>query len=214
MSSSQANACANVVAVADEPHHHLVIDTEWVRAYAVEIGPGKSTLCHLHSLRYLMYVAGDAEIVSAPRNGEARKHHYLDMYCEFSPAGLEHVVENLADRPFRNLIFEVLPAAEKARRSDLPFASVAGVRMSPLYSGETLCAELIELSSGAQTQVTGPAIVASAYEDAVEFISPEHGARKLEDFQDLEYIPAGSTGLLRCESGKPVRVLVVTVGSE
>jgi hypothetical protein len=48
----------------------------------------------------------------------------------------------------------------------------------------------------------------------VEFISPEHGTRKLERYRQLEYLPAGSTGLLRCESRAPARALVVTVGCE
>jgi hypothetical protein len=200
--------------VADEPHHHLVVENDWVRAYAVELGPRKSTLCHVHLLPYLMYVAGNAEIVSTPRQGEARKHHYLDMCCEFSPAGLQHVVENLAETPFRNLIFEVLPAAEQLRRPGLPFAGAAGVRMTPLYSGDAICAQLIELSSGAQTQVTGPAIVCSAYEDVVEFISPEGGTRKLDNFQQLAYVPKDSTGLVRCEAGQPSRIVVVTLGCE
>jgi hypothetical protein len=191
-----------------------MVDTDWVRAYAVEIGPGKSTLCHRHSLPYLMYVAGEAEILSQPRRGDARKHHYLDTYCEFSPAGLEHIVRNLADKPFRNLIFEVPPAAAKLRRPGLGFAQVAGVRISILYSGESICAQLVELSAGSQTQVTGPAIVASVDADPVEFISPEHGTRSLQGFQDLESLPTGSSGLLRCEAGGPVRVLVVTLGCE
>ena len=214
MHPNQFPSCENVVAVADEPHHHLVIDNEWLRAYAVELGPGQSTLCHLHSLPHLMYVAGDAEIVSSPKDGEARKHHYLDMYCEFSPAGLQHFVENLAATPFRNLIFEVLPAADSRRRAGLPFANAAGVRARTLYSGESICAQYLELSSGAQTQVTGPAIVATAYDDVIEFISPERGARKLQDFQQLEYVPEGSTGLVRCETGKPARVVVVSIGCE
>jgi len=161
-----------------------------------------------------MYVAGEAEILSQPRQGEARKHHYLDSYCEFSPAGLEHVVKNLADQAFRNLIFEVPPAAAKLRRPGLGFAHAAGARFSILYSGENICAQLIELSSGSQAQVTGPAIVATVYESPVEFISPEHGTRMLRGFEDLEAVPIGSSGLLRCEAGGPVRVLVVTLGCE
>jgi hypothetical protein len=56
--------------------------------------------------------------------------------------------------------------------------------------------------------------VATAYNDVIEFISPERGARKLQDFQQLEYVPEDATGLVRCESGKPARVVVVSVGCE
>ena len=84
--------------------------------------------------------------------------------------------------------------------------------MTTLYSGDLICAQLIELHSGSQAQITGAAVLATPYEDTVEFISPEHGTRKLERFRQLEYLPSGSTGLLRCESGGPARVLVVTAG--
>lgn len=202
----------NVIAVADEPHHHLVIENDWVRAYAVEIGPGQKTLCHAHSLPFLLYVAGAAQIVSAPKNGEARKVRYPDGFCEFSPAGVQHVVENLGETPFRNLVFEVLPATERLHRAGLPFASAAGVRITPLYSGESIGAQLMELSSGAQAQVAGPTLVGSPYGEPVEFISPERGTRKLQQFEELEYVPPGSTGLLHCEDGQGIRVLVVTLG--
>jgi len=212
MSSRILDHCHNVIAVTDEPHHHLVIDNEWVRAYAVDIGPGQSTLCHLHSLPYLMYVAGEADILNAPRDREAEEQHFSPDYCDLSPAGLEHVVENLGDSPFRNMIFEILPAGEKLRRPGLGVAHVAGVTLRELYSGTPICAQLVELRSGSQIQVTGAAIVSSPYENAVEFISPEHGTVKLDRFRQMEFLPIGSTALLRCESGDQARALVVTLG--
>jgi len=214
MSSTQSQPCDNVISIADEPHHHLEIDNDWVRVYAVEIGPFQSTLCHLHALPYLMYVAGEAEIRNLPRTGEAEKHHFAANHCDFSPAGLEHIVENLGDAAFRNVIFEVLPAASQLHRPGLGSRQVAGVHMKTLYSGDAVCAQLIELNSGSQVQITGPAILCSPYEDTVEFISSEHGTCKLDHFRQLEYLVNGSTGLLRCESGVPARVLVVTLGCE
>lgn len=214
MQNSDVPACDSVIAIEDEPHHHLVVENDCVRAYTVEVGPKQCTLCHAHGLPYLMFVAGDAEVMSTSKDGEARRHHYADAFCEFSSAGLQHVVENLGETPFRNLIFEVLPAAKQVHRPGMPFASVAGVRASQLYAGEEISAELIELASGAQTEISGPAIVASAYEYPVEVISPEGGARKLRFFHELEYVHAGSSGLLRCESGQPARVVVVSLGHE
>jgi hypothetical protein len=214
MDSSRPHSCENVIAVADEPHHHLVVANDLVRAYAVEIGPRQSTLCHLHGLPYLLYVAGEAEIVSAPRKGQAEKHRYFPDYCDFAPAGLEHVVENLADTAFRNLIFEVLPATEKLHRVGLGFTNVAGVHLALLYSGHAICAELITLSSGSQAEIAGTAVIASPYEEAVEIISPRQGTRRLEHFRDLQYLPEGSRALLRCELGGPARVLAVTLGCQ
>lgn len=214
MNSNQPYSCENVISVADEPHHHLIIDTDYVRVYAVEIAPRHRTLCHLHTLPYLLYVAGEAEIVSAPRNGDAQKHHYFADYCDYASAGLEHVVDNLADTPFRNLVFETLPTAEQLRRKGPSSAHAAGVHIAMLYSGDPICAELITLSSGSQADLAGPAVIASPYEEAVEVISAQHGTRKLEHFRDMIYLPEAASGLLRCEAGGPARALVVTLGCQ
>jgi hypothetical protein len=214
MSSTQPHSCDSVISIADEPHHHLEIENDWVRAYAVQIEPQQYTLCHLHALPYLMYVAGDADIISTPRGSEGERQQFSPDHCELHPAGLEHTVENVNNAPFRNLIFEVLPEAEKLRRLGPGTGQVAGVRMTTLYSGDAICAQLIELQSGSQAQITGAAVLATPYEDTVEFISPEHGTRKLERFRQLEYLPSGSTGLLRCEAGRPARVLIVALGCE
>jgi hypothetical protein len=207
-------SCDNVISIADEPKHHLEIDKECVRAYAVEIPPRETTLCHLHPWPYLMYVAGQADIVSTPRGGEADGQQYAPDYCDLHPSGLEHVVENVSDSPFRALIFEVLPECEKLRHAKPTSGQAAGVRMTTLYTGEAICAQLVELQSGSQVQITGAAVLATPYENEVEFISSEHGPRKLERYRQLEYVTSGSTGLLRCESGGPARVLVVTLGCE
>ena len=214
MSSTQPHSCDSVISIADEPHHHLEIDNEWVRAYAVQIESRQHTLCHLHPWPYLMYVAGEADIISTPRGSEAEEQRFSPDYCDLHPAGLEHVVQNLHTEPFRAMIFEVLPAAEKLHHTRPTTGQVAGVRMTTIYAGEPICAQLVELQSGSQAQITGAAVLATPYEDAVEFISPENGTRKLERFRQLEYLPSGSTGLLRCESGGPARVLVVTLGRD
>jgi hypothetical protein len=214
MSPSQPHSCDSVISIADEPKHHLEIDNEWVRAYAVEIPPGQITLCHLHPWPYLMYVAGDADIISTPRGGTAENQRFVPDYCDLHPAGLEHAVENVNRTTFRAMIFEVLPATGNLRHPKPSSGQVAGVRMTTLYSGNVICAQLIELQSGSQVQVAGASVLATPYEDAVEFISPEHGTRKLERYHQLEYLSSGSTGLLRCESEGPARVLVVALGAE
>ncbi len=214
MTSSQPHTCDSVISIADEPKHHLEIDNEWVRAYAVEIAPHEITLCHLHPWPYLMYVAGGAAIISTPRGGEPDQQQYAADYCDLHPAGLEHVVENVNNAVFRSMIFEVLPGTRTLHHSKPTAAQSGGVRMTTLYSGDLICAQLIELHSGSQAQVTGAAVIATPYENAVEFISPERGTRKLERYRQLEYLPTGSTGLLRCESGGPARVLIVSLGHD
>jgi len=213
MNPSPSNPCPNVIDIADEPHHHLVIDNEWVRAYAVEIGARESTQCHRHGLPYMLYVAGEADILSVVRNGDAKQQHLSPDYCDFAPPGLEHVVKNLGNSSFRNMIFEVLPITEKLHRPPCP-APIGGVSLTTLYCGQIICAQLIGLGAGSQLQVTGAGVICSPYEEPVEFISHERGPRTLKSFRHMEFLPSGSTAMLRCQSGEPVRALVVTLGGE
>lgn len=206
--------CETVVAIQDEPHHHLAADSGFARAYHVEVPGRQRTLCHSHAHEYLMFVAGDAQIASIPLEGEPRQHRYEDRYCEFSPSGVTHVVENLTDVPFRNLIVEFLPGAEQKHRAGLPFSNVGGVRVSHLFSGEKACVELFEFQGGAQAQVTGPAIVASPYGDTLELITPQEGVRKIKNFSDLALVSEGATGMLRCEADSPARAVVISIGNE
>ncbi len=107
-------SCAHVVPIEQEPRHHLVIENEFVRAFAVEIAPHDRTLCHHHPHDYLLYVAGDAEIISAARDEEPKQLSYRDGECELLEAGLVHVVENLGDTAFRNVVVELLPGSSSS----------------------------------------------------------------------------------------------------
>ena len=109
--------CDQVVPIEQEPRHHLVIENEFVRAFAVEIAPHDRTLCHHHPHDYLLYVAGDAEIVSAARDEEPKRLSYRDGECELLAAGLVHVVENSRDTPFRNIVVELLPGTRATAAS-------------------------------------------------------------------------------------------------
>lgn len=163
--------CEHVVAIDEEPRHHLVIANEYVRAFAVEIAPHDRTLCHHHPHDYLLYVAGDAEIVSAARGEEPKRLSYRDGECELSSAGLTHVVENVGHLPFRNVVVELLPDARLLRRGAAPACRKHAE--STVIFEETTVTELlrkdmaaifsIQIEPGAEVVIPGPAILASPY---------------------------------------------------
>ena len=159
--------CEHPVPIEEEPRHHLVIANEFVRAFAVEIAPHDRTLCHHHAHEYLMYVAGDASIVSAPRDGEPQRHTYRDGDCELSPPGLVHVVENLSDTKFRNLLVELVGATRVSHAGGMVRTS-GDVNVSQRFGDGRLSVLVMELQSGSQVEVSGAAVVASPYEHEVE----------------------------------------------
>jgi quercetin dioxygenase-like cupin family protein len=96
-----------------EPHHHLKIDNEYIRAYYVEVAPHEDTQLHQHDHDYLFVTLGDTEVINAVL-GKPEVHLSLkDGETHFTRGGFAHVARNLADAPFRNITIELLkPQAE------------------------------------------------------------------------------------------------------
>lgn len=188
--------CDHVVPIDEEPRHHLVIDNEFVRAFAVEIAPRDRTLCHRHPHDYLLYVAGDAEIISAARDEKPKKLSYHDGECELSPAGLVHVVENLMDTAFRNVVVELLPGSGGLRRGAVPKLIRGEARIIPHFDDDRAAVFNIEMEPAADVAVNGPATVATPYGEG---LNPEDiGAVTVNQnrISDLAWIPAGRQAIL------------------
>lgn len=157
--------CKDVVPIEQEPRHHLAFANEFARFFVVEIAPLERTLCHYHGLDYLMYVMGDGEIVSAPRDGAPKTLTYHDGDCELSPAGLVHVVENLRETKFRNLVVELLPRLGELQRAGDPRISAGHGAVKAIFEEERISVWSVEMKSGAQAEVYGPAIVATLWDE-------------------------------------------------
>lgn len=159
----QTYDCKHVVEIEQEPRHHLVFANEFVRGFAVEIAPHDRSLCHRHPNDYLLYVASGAEIISAARDEEPKQLRYSDGECELLEAGLVHVVENLGDWPFRNVVVELLPRAGELRRGAGPNVIGGEATVAPIFDDERAAILTIEIEPGAEVEVSGPAVVATPY---------------------------------------------------
>ena len=150
-----------VVEIEDEPCHHLVIANQYIRAFAVEVPAHAQTLCHHHPNDYLLYVAEGAEIISAARGEEPKRLNYVDGESELSKAGLVHVVENLCDHAFRNVVVEVLPAAFQLRRGTEPLVIRGEAKVERVLSEEPGAIFAVEMQPGAEIEIAGPAVLAA-----------------------------------------------------
>ncbi len=94
--------------VPGEPHHHLKIENEYVRAYYVEVPPHESTQLHQHDHDYIFVTLGATDVINAVL-GKPEAHLVLkDGEVHFSRGGFAHVARNLSDTPFRNVTIEFL----------------------------------------------------------------------------------------------------------
>lgn len=205
-------SCEHVVPIEQEPRHHLVIENEFVRAFAVEIAPYDRTLCHHHPHDYLLYEVGDGDIVSAARDEEPKKLSYHDGECELSPAGLVPVVENLRDTPFRNVVVELLPGTASLRRGDAPKVITGDARVTKPFEDERALIFLLEMKGGSEVLISGPAVVAGSPHGAA--LDPHEPARliSLNDFIHLAWFPPACQGILRGFEDPTERALVFQVG--
>jgi len=98
-----------------EPHHHLRIDNEFVRAYYVEVAPHDETQLHQHDHDYIYVSLGPADVVNAVLN-KPDVHLFLkNGETRFTHGGFAHVARNLSDLPFRNITIELLKASGEPR---------------------------------------------------------------------------------------------------
>jgi len=202
----------HVVEIEDEPRHHLVVENEFVRAFAVEVGPHDRTLCHRHNHDYLTYVASIADIISAPQDKTPETHLYYDGQCELSPAGMVHVVENLTDAKFRNILLEFLPKAADLRRGPDPRLNGGFASIRLRLDSDRVSVYRLSMLRSAQVEISGPAILASPYEQEVELEELGVGTVKLSGFRDLAWLRPLGNGLVRHTGSRSAWVIVLQLG--
>lgn len=108
--------------VPGEPHHHLKIENECVRAYYVEVPPHEATQLHQHDHDYIYVSLGPSDVMNAPLNKPEVHLVLKDGETHFTRGGFAHVARNLSDAPFRNVTIEFL---------------------RPQGSGRNICAEVL-----------------------------------------------------------------------
>ena len=96
------------VPLKGEPHHHLILENEFVRAFYVEVAPHDATLLHQHDADYVFVVLGPGDFVNAVV-GKPEVHATLeDGTTRFSRGGFAHVARTDAGISFRNITVELI----------------------------------------------------------------------------------------------------------
>jgi quercetin dioxygenase-like cupin family protein len=98
-----------------EPHHHLKIENEYIRAYYVEVPPHEATQLHQHDHDYIYVSLGPSDVMNAPLNKPEVHLLLKDGETHFTRGGFAHVARNLADTPFRNVTIELLKPQDNPR---------------------------------------------------------------------------------------------------
>lgn len=105
---AQAPLSSSPVPIQSEPHHHLVLENAYVRAWFFDLPGNEATLLHAHDHPYLAValmagdyvnaVAGKPEAHSTPDDGQ----------LNYSKGGFAHIVRTDSGSRFQNFTVELL----------------------------------------------------------------------------------------------------------
>jgi|SRR6266403_616052 len=194
-----SNAQAPVaVPIPKEPHHHLVLENDYVRVFRVSVPAHEATLLHQHDVPYLYVALGPADVINAVQ-GKPEVHLVMaDGQLGYSPGHFAHIARNESSMPFnnvtiellkpqgepRNICEEVVPGAEQEACGKLLTAKRNGVAYVPQFQTDEVSASLARLDPDAEVATITP------------------GAGTL-------FILLSGTGIQTVVKGNPVDTLVV-----
>jgi hypothetical protein len=153
-----ATAQQNPVEITSEPHHHLVLENTYVRAFAVNVAPKETSLVHRHGHDYLSVSLGDAQIMNAKAGEAPVAANFKDGDVRFSAAPVVHAVTDTGDGPFRNITIELL-GPTTGQHACTESCSIA----VPCESADkAACTSVVKLMSADQWSVTLVTVPAGA----------------------------------------------------
>ena len=115
LADQSPDALTGPVPLAEEPHHRLMLQNDFVRVYNVMVPPLDATQLHQHDLPYLYLVLGPADLINAVQGKPEAHLVYQDGDTRYSPGHFAHVVRTDSGLPFRNVTIELLHPQQAAQ---------------------------------------------------------------------------------------------------
>ena len=206
---------AEPVAVKDEPHHHLLLENDYVHVYRFELAPHSSALLHLHALPYFGFALGAADYVNAVQ-GKPEVHATLeDAQISYSKGGFAHLVRTETDTRFYNFTVELLkPQANPRNRCvrvlpdgalDCP-VEVAGkpAEGMPAFETDEVIVQLYGIPGGgtARLDATPAPRLLLVLEDSQVSVDERGGKSRKLPAGEAYWLPSGSAaGIVNLAKG-------------
>jgi hypothetical protein len=96
------------VPIPKEPHHHLVLENEYVRVFRVSIPGHDATLLHQHDVPYIYVSLGPADVINAVQGKPEARIVMADGQVGYSPGHFAHIARTDAGSSFDNVTIELL----------------------------------------------------------------------------------------------------------
>ncbi len=96
------------VPIPKEPHHHLVLENDYVRVFRVSVPAHDATLLHQHDVPYLYVSLGPADVINAVQGKPEARLVLADGQLGYSPGHFAHIARTDAGSTFDNVTIELL----------------------------------------------------------------------------------------------------------
>ena len=215
-----------------EPHHHLKIDNEYLRAYYVEVPPHDVTELHQHDHDYLFVTLGDSSVINAVRDRPEVHLLLKDGETHFTRGNFAHIARNLADTPFRNITIELLKPQDHPQNlcasvltgatgtcNKTSSGGTSGIFVEPQFETAEVRLDLVYLNAGASPGPSRPSPSSISVPGKTLLVALSHAEVRVEvkgapsktlEGGDLLWIDGPSQALASDSGKKPLAFLELT----
>jgi hypothetical protein len=102
------------VPIANEPHHHLVLENPYVRVFRVSVPAHDATLLHQHDVPYIYVSLGPADVINAIQGKPEARLVMADGQVGYSPGHFAHIARTDSGLVFNNVTIELLHSQGEA----------------------------------------------------------------------------------------------------
>jgi quercetin dioxygenase-like cupin family protein len=207
------------VDITAEPHHHFVLQNEYVRVSSVEVPPHDQTLMHRHDHDYIYVTIGDTELENDVAGKPSANLKLHDGETRFLSGPFAHLVKDLAPTPFRNVTVELLQD-EKAHKSPPPkwdeergLHILDGGTQDILFVKDGVRVTEIQLQPGGSIPKhhhAGPHLVVSLTDYELRSDVVGKGRKTMQPKRgDVSWVPGGYTHVLTNSGKQPARFITM-----
>jgi quercetin dioxygenase-like cupin family protein len=204
-------ASTPAVPISKEPHHHLAIENEYVRAYQVQVAAHEQTLMHQHDLDYAFVTLGATEVENDVAGKPPVQLKLSDGEVRFTPGNFAHIAKNLTGRPFRNVTVEFLKPSSTKWDEDRGVHVLQSGTQEILFVKNGMRASLIELQPGGMIPThhhNGPHLMVAVSD--LELRSDVEGQGSMPGHfksGDVKWLPGGYTHTLTNVGKQPAKLV-------
>ncbi len=204
------------VEITAEPHHHLVLQNEYVRVFSVEVSPKDATLLHRHRHDYVFVNLGTAEISNEVLGKAPVKVTLQDGDAKFSQGDFAHVARNIGATPFRNIAVEFMQDAkmrDEPSKWDTEPAKIQGGTQEILFVKDGVRVSRVELETAGfepKHHHVGPHLVIALTDIELRAESADKTASNLEmKAGEVKWVPGDITHTVTNVGSKPEKMVIL-----